>query len=181
MALPTRKKQTKKPNTLPKDFISSVRKLFSDQFKKNRKNASFSIFGDLYFSELVLCVSLTQEKNLRAASFHVGCDLDKSIAENPEKITDTLKVMIDLAASWFAQGFEKGPGLEGILSSMKEVDSTWQEVNWENQVFFVKLDRTHYGLEGAADEFLKRAGFKVEEEEAEEELDDDDSGEGFLH
>lgn len=184
MALPTRKKHTKKPGTLPKDFLRTVAKLFQDQFKKEASGASFLAYGDLYPDEVVLCVSLSHPKQLQAASMHISCDLPKSVGENPEQVTEKLQSMVDVAASWFAQCFQGGKGLEAVLEEMRDQDPTWQEFEWEKNTLFVKLNKDNYTLEKAASDFLKKAGFEddgddlLEDEENDGGDDDGDGGGG---
>jgi hypothetical protein len=175
--LPTRKRQQKKPTTLPKDFLRTVSDLFQKQFKKNLAGSTFLVYGDLYGDEAVLGVSLSHPKSLGAASLHVSADLPKNVSENPEKVTAKLQSMVDVAASWFSQCFQAGNGLETVLGEMKDADTSWQELDWEGAQLFVKLNRTNYTLEKAADEFLKKKGFDLEGEDPLDELDEDDETE----
>lgn len=188
MKLPTRKRQKKQPTSLPKDFLRTVSELFGEQFKKSVKGASFLVYGDLYTDEAVLCVSLGHPKSLLSASMHISTDLGPETAEQPEKVTERLKNMVDVAASWFAQGLEGGKGLESVLEEMKELDPAWQELEWEGASLFVKINRDNYALERAADDFLKNAGFEEDDEDAEAMLDqiindasDDDGERGPLN
>jgi hypothetical protein len=179
MPLPSRKRQTKKPTSLPKEFLRNVSTLFDRQFKGKLDGATFLVYGDLYPGESVLCISLAHPKTLRAASLHLSVDPPAKAAEQPELVTDQLKSMVDIAASWFAQCFESGAGLDCVLEAMADMDPAWQELAWEGKAVFVKLDRTNYTLEKAADDFLRKAGFEPEEEE-EEEDGDEDGGRGPL-
>jgi hypothetical protein len=79
--------------------------------------------------------------------------------------------MVDVAASWFSQCFEAGPGLETVLGEMTDANPYWQELEWENLALFVKLNRINYTLEKAADDLLKKSGFS---EKGEDLLDGDD-------
>lgn len=172
MAIQPRKKQTKKPTTLPKDFLVSVTKLLNKQFAKEKKDADFLVYGDLYMNELVFCTSLTNPKSLRAATIYLSMDLAPAISEKPEVVTDKLKVMVDIVASWFAQSLEAGDGLESVLESMKEAANVWESFTWEKEDLFVRLNRDNHALENAANKFLKKAGFDPEEMEEEEMLED---------
>ena len=205
MALESRKKQVRKGTALPKEFIKSVSELFNQQFEKERKDAEFLVYGTLFLDEAVVCVSLTHAKSLRAASFYLSTDLPKNVADNPSKVTERLKSMVDLGASWFAQVFEKGAGLELVLEAINELEPDWDSVRWENEMVFVRANRDNHALENAADRFLSAAGVTEEEldeapepkksgksdvDEARERLqklladlneDDDDSSQGPLH
>ena len=173
MKLPHRKQQKKAPTSLPKDFLNSVAELFKKQFKAKVKGATFLVYGDLFADEVVLCVSLNHPKSLKAASMHLSSDLAADIAEKPEKVTERLKSMVDVAASWFSQCLEEGEGLEGVLTQLEDMDPKWQELEWEETQLFVKLNKDNYALERAADDFLRKAGFEGDEdEEAEAELDE---------
>ena len=103
MPLPSRKRHTKTPSNLPKDFLKTVADLFGEQFKGKLKGSSFLVYGDLHGDEVVLCISLSHPKTLRAASMHISSDLPKDVGEKPEKVTEQLKGMVDVAASWFSQ------------------------------------------------------------------------------
>lgn len=181
MKLPTRKRQAKEPGTLPKDFLVKVAGLFGKQFKSQVKGSSFLVYGDLYADEVVLCVSLNHPKTLRAASFHISADLPKDAGENPDKVTEKLKGMVDATASWFAQGLEKGGGLESVLEEMGELVPTWQELDWEGATLFVKLNRDNYALEKVANDYLKKAGFEDDLEEEIENLELDSEDDETIH
>ncbi len=68
MSLPSRKRQKKKPTSLPKEFLHTVSSLFQKQFAKRLAGSTFLVYGDLYGDEAVLCVSLSHPKSLQAAS-----------------------------------------------------------------------------------------------------------------
>jgi hypothetical protein len=186
MPLPSRKRHTKSPTTLPKEFLNTVSELFKKQFKGKLTGATFLVYGDLHASEVVFCVSLSHPKTLQAASFHISGDLPDETTENPEKVTEKLKHMVDVAASWFAQSLESGKGMEGVLTELTDMDPGWQSLEWEGQTFHVKLNKDNYALEKAASDFLKKSGFTEEEEEDELEaeieamMNDDEEGRGPL-
>jgi hypothetical protein len=184
MPLPKRKKSTQKPSSLPKEFLHTVASLFEDQFKKITKGSTFLVYGDLYPDEVIFCASLSNPKSLRAASIHLSADLPKGLAESPEKLTEILKGLVDVAASWFSQSLEGGEGLDSVLSEMADMDPNWQEVEWENATIFVKINKDNYTLEKAAKDFLKKAGFEEEDitdEEIEEFLEENDPKKRTIH
>jgi hypothetical protein len=188
MVLPSRKRHKAEPTSLPKDFLHTVSDLFKKQFKTKLTGESFLVYGALHADEVVLAISLSHPKSLRSASMHVSMDLGKEVAEKPEKVTEQLKVMVDVAASWFAQCFEAGKGLEAVLGEMGEMDPNWQEFEWEGKTLFVKLNRDNYALENAADDLLRKAGFDPADDEDEDleamlnEADGDEpGGRGGLH
>lgn len=83
--------------------------------------------------------------------------------------------MVDVAASWFAQCFEAGNGLETVLAELTDLTPSWQEIEWEKNAVHVKINRDNYALEHAANDFLKKAGFNLSGHDL---LDDpDDEGE----
>lgn len=165
MKLPTRKRQAKTPSSLPKDFLNSVSTLFSKQFKPKLKGSTFLVYADLYTDEVVLCISLNNAKSLKAASMHISTELGKEVGEKPEKVTEVLKNMVDVAASWFAESLEGGKGLDGVLDLLTDMDPSWQSLEWEGNTLYVKLNKANYALERAADDFLRKAGFEEEEDE----------------
>lgn len=174
MPLPSRKRHTKNSTSLPKDFVRTVADLFQKQFKTKLKGSTFLVFGELHPDEVILAVSLAHPESLPAASLHLSMDPPKNAEANPEKVTDQLKVMVDVAASWFAQSLESGAGLTAVLEELRDASPAWQDVDWEGQRLFVKLNRDNYTLENAADSFLRKAGFDPDEDEreAEEMLND---------
>jgi len=181
--LEPRKKQSKKATNIPKDFIKTVTELFNKQFKKERGASEFLVYGNLYMDEILFCVSLTNAKSLRACSFYSSMDLGKDMSEKPELVTEKLKIMVDVIASWFSQSFQEGKekGLDAVLAAIAEMEATWQSVDWENNKVFVKLNRDNHTLENAANKFLKQAGVNVDEVEEElENLDDLDNAEDDL-
>lgn len=186
MILPSRKRHTAAPTSLPKDFLHTVSELFKKQFKSKLTGESFLVYGALHADEVVLVISLTHPKSLRSASLHISMDLGKDVAEKPEKVTEQLQVMVDVAASWFAQCFESGKGLEAVLDEMGEMDPNWQQFDWEGKTLHVKLNRDNYALENAADDILRKAGFDPQDDDEDEddleailnESDDDFGGPG---
>lgn len=181
MVLPSRKRHTKQPTSLPKDFLHTVGELFKKQFKNDLTGESFLVYGALHADEVVLAISLTHPKSLRSASMHVSADLKPEAAEKPEKVTEQLKVMVDVAASWFAQCFQAGKGLDAVLEEMGDMDPAWQEFEWEGTTLWVKLNRDNYALEHAADDILRKAGFDPEDDEDEEleKILNEDDDDGF--
>lgn len=189
----SRKKRSAKPTSLPKDFLVTVSDLFNKQFKKERGVAEFLAFGDLYMDEVVLCVSLTHPKSLAAGTFYSSMDLAPGVQAKPEAVTDLLKNMVDITASWFSQCFteSKEKGVDALAEGLKEQPITWQKVAWEDNQIFVLLNRDNHVLENAADRFLKTKGFDPESEEffdddalaglSGEDDDGDDEGPGHLH
>ncbi|NUM88054.1 MAG: hypothetical protein HUU37_02515 [Bdellovibrionales bacterium] len=204
MAIQPRKKQAKKPTSLPQEFLNSVGELFNKQFQAERGEAQFLVHGSLYMDEAVVCVSLTAPRGLRAASFHLSIDLPKSVADQPDQVTERLRGMVDLAASWFAQCFARGQGIASVLEEMTDLGRDWELVKWEGLNLFVRVNADNQALENAADKILQDAGFDPDDEEEpppkeddeEEQVeearrrlqklvsdisDDDDSGSGQLH
>ncbi len=159
MAIQPRKKQSKKPTNLPVEFLTSVGELFNGQFLEQRGDAQFLIHGSFYMDEAVLCVSLTGPKGLRAASFYLSIDLPKNVADSPDQVTERLRSMVDLAASWFHQCFSKGKGLDTVLAEMDELGKEWELVSWEGHNLFVRVNSDNQALENAADKILQAAGF----------------------
>lgn len=185
----SRKKHRKSATTsLPKDFLRAVTDLFNKQFNKERTGSEFLVYGDLYMDEVLLCVSLTNAKSLLAATVYTSLDLPSGVSEKPEQVTEKLKSMVDLTASWFGQSFTdaKAKGIEGVLESLRDQPDAWQELTWEKEQMFVRLNRENRTLEHAAERFLKEKGidpdsdeFLVEDGDFED--DDEDSGPSHLH
>lgn len=184
MALPTRKTQTKNPSPLPEEFLRAVRELFQKQFKKNLEGAEFLIYADLYPEEVIFCVSLTHPKSLRAASLYLSADLAEGLAESPEKVTEQLKTLVDVGASWFSQAFTESEGLEAAMALVDASSGAWDNFPWEGQTLYAKLNRDNHALEHVADQLLRESGMDTDEDISDEELEDllnedDDEGPKF--
>src|SRR3989344_934213 len=133
-----RKKQTKPATAVPKDFLKTVSALFNEQFEKTRGEALFTSQADLYMDEVIACVSLTKPGNVRAVSIYLSLDLPKNLANNAEKVSDKLKSMVDIAASWFNESFSEKTSFEELVDKVTEYEAKWQELVWEKEKFFVK-------------------------------------------
>lgn len=157
MVMAPRKAQNKPASDLPGAFLKDVAKLFNSQFEQQRGNASFSVHGALYPNEVLLCITVMQVGMLRAASCYTSMDLPKNVAQNPKAVTENLRNMVDLVASWFNQCFDESEstGLEAILEAINEMDSVWEAVEWEKQKIFVLVNRDNHTLEAAADQILR--------------------------
>ncbi len=154
-----RKKQSGKGQSLPKEFIQKVGNLFNTQFQESRQRASFSLYGAIYPDEVLFGISLMESGRLRSASAYFSKDLDDSVREKPEKLTNCLTTMVDLSSSWISQCYEDQPdkkGTEALLIAIDSMSAGWQEVNWEGSKVFISVDKTNQTLEQAADKILEK-------------------------
>lgn len=150
-----RKEWTGKQQSVPKDFLQNVGKLYNNQFDRERQDASFSVYGAMNPEEVLLCVSLMHSSVLRAVSCYLSMDLSiKEATKCPDLVTQKLKKMVDLAASWFADTFENTSGIQGALRALKNVEDKWEKVDWSGEVIYVKLTRENQTLEQAASRVL---------------------------
>ncbi len=157
MVMEPRKKQDQPANKLPADFIKDVAKLFNEQFEKLKGEASFSVHGSLYPDEVLFCVTMMKVGVLRSVSCYASMDLPKNIAKDPKQLTENLRSMVDLIASWFQQCFDESDleGIEAIHQAMEELDEVWEAVEWEKKKVFVLVNRDNHTLEAAADQLLR--------------------------
>ncbi len=150
-----------------------MRTLFDEQFEKERKDSEFLVYADLYPNEVIFCASLTNPKSLRAGSLYISADLAPNVFEKPNLVTEQLKTMVDVAASWFSQAFGKSSGLDTILAEIDEASGKWEQFEFEGQELHAKLNRDNHALEHVADKFLREAGIDPEEDEvSDEELEE---------
>ncbi|MCO5141749.1 MAG: hypothetical protein M9962_01510 [Oligoflexia bacterium] len=164
-----RKKVSKKGNDLPKEFLRNIEKLFVDQFKQQLKQSEVIGGGQIYPEEIQFCLSICNLKSLAGASIYVSSDIEKEHIENPETVTDILKSMVDVVASWMSQTFEKGSGLDALLKEIQAQGSSWQSFSWEKKTMYIRFDKTNMALEKAADDFLVKQGFDLDELDEEDE------------
>lgn len=160
-----RRKVSKKGSDLPKEFLRNVEKLFTDQFKKKLGKSETICGGQLYPEEIQFCLSICNASSLAGASIYVSVDLPDSHFEKPETVTDILKSMVDVVASWLSQTLENGDGLELLLAEIQKQGVSWQSFVWEKQTMYIRFDKSNMALEKAADDFLLNQGFDPEEED----------------
>lgn len=157
MVMQPRKKQDQPANDLPAAFIKDIAKLFNEQFSKDKGDASFSVHGAIYPDEVLICITLMRVGVLRAASCYASMDLPKDIAKNPKQLTENLRSIVDLVASWFHQCFDESDqtGLDAVLEAIEELNETWEPVEWEKKKVFVLVNKDNHTLEAAADQILR--------------------------
>ena len=99
--LECRKTDPKKGSPLPKDFLKMVKDVFATNFdeplkkiaKLTKNKIHFQVTGQVFPEEIVLCVSLIQEKSLSATSVYGSVDFDPK-ASTPN-IQDLLPLCVD--------------------------------------------------------------------------------------
>lgn len=163
MKLLPRKKDSKKSSDLPKEFLRNVEQLFAQQFKKSLQGAEILCGAQLYSEEIQFCVSICRARSLAGASIYVSSDIPKETFEKPEMVTEVLKSMVDIIASWLSQTLSNEAGLESLVQEIQKQGKSWQSFEWEKQAMYIRFDKTNMVLEKAADDFLSKQGFDPDE------------------
>jgi hypothetical protein len=182
-SLDRRKESVIKGSPLPKDFIQMVTEVFSKNFdeglKKIRKltkdELGFQAMGQVFPEEIVLCITLVQEKSLSATSVYASVDFDPK-ASTPT-IQDLLPLCVDAIGAVFEPLFntddkEALEGLvEGPLSALNDIPFEWTLLQVDKQRIYVKMDKANPHLDRMADDWLAKHDPDLEELErqAEEE------------
>jgi len=175
-----------KGTELPLDYLKMVKELLENHFAEQLKTLSektattqFHSFGSIHTDEILLGVSLLQEKQITSTSFYASCDFDPT-ASSP-KAEDLLACCLDALGSLLAEifDFEKYPNrIEHLtshsLSSMENVPFEWTPMTVNKRKVFLRVDRSNPLLENLTDVWLKKNDpeFQSEEELVSEEDED---------
>jgi hypothetical protein len=176
-----RKLDSKRSSQLPNDFLRMVTEVFTSNFddgvqklsKLTRDKVHFDASGEVHPEEIVLCVTLTQEKQLGATSVYASVDFDPK-ASSPT-IQDLLPLCVDAIGAVFQPLLTtKDPQelenvISGPLSSLENVPFEWTQLAVDKQRIFVKIDKANPKLDQLADDWLKKNDPRLAEQELDEE------------
>jgi hypothetical protein len=182
-SLDRRKETLIKGSPLPKDFIGMVTDVFTKNFgegltkirKLTKDELGFQAIGQVFPEEIVLCVTLVQEKSLSATSVYASVDFDPK-ASTPT-IQDLLPLCVDAIGAVFDPllNTDDKTALEGLvegpLSALNDIPFEWTLLQIDKQRIYVKMDKANPHLAKMADDGLAKHDPNLEELErqAEEE------------
>jgi hypothetical protein len=182
-SLDRRKESPIKGSPLPKDFIGMVTDVFTKNFgeglakirKITKDELGFQAIGQVFPEEIVLCVTLVQEKSLSATSVYASVDFDPK-ASTPT-IQDLLPLCVDAIGAVYDPllNTEDKTALEGLvegpLSALNDIPFEWTLLQIDKQRIYVKMDKANPHLDKMADDWLAKHDPNLEELErqAEEE------------
>ncbi|MCB9026824.1 MAG: hypothetical protein H6625_10935 [Bdellovibrionaceae bacterium] len=170
-----RLKTSKKWTHLPKELVTQVEVLLSENFPVQNKNGKFIFEGRIYPSELILRLGYLVNKSIKQDNFEV------SIAYNAGKdnLVSLIHLAVDATASLFSNWAENPENIP---------PRDWLEFKFENNSLYARYSTVNTQLEIEADKLLgnRDEGLLTEEDEFDEELnhkisilglnDDDDDG-----
>lgn len=161
----SRRKSSLKSSSLPQDFLKLVNEVFNANFdtglkslgKLTRCKHRFEASGAVFADEIVLSVSLLQEKQISATTAYASCDFDPK-ASSPT-IQDLLSLCVDASGAIFGQLFEpkKIPQLaEDSLSALENIPFDWTPMEIEKKNIFLKVDKANPSLDQMTEDWLEK-------------------------
>ncbi len=162
-----RRNEIGKATPLPPDYLKLVSEVFTTNFdgalkalnKLGIHGVSFEAMGEIYSTEVTLCISITQKGKLSATSVHASCDFDPK-ASSPT-VEDLLSSCVDAIGSLYGTLLEPSHSerleamlAENTLSVLENIPFNWTPIEVDRHRVFLKLDKTNPGLESMADEWL---------------------------
>jgi hypothetical protein len=180
-SLERRKIESLRSTPLPTDFLKMVTDVFKTNFDEGLKKISkltkdkirFQAVGEVHPEEIILCVTLVQEKSLSATSVYASVDFDPK-ASAPT-IQDLLPLCVDaIGAVYQPLLSSKDPktleGLvEGPLSKLNDIPFEWTVLQIEKNRIYVKMDKANPLIDQMADEWLSKHDPEIVELEEQEE------------
>lgn len=181
MALERRKTEAQRSSPLPQDYLSMVAEVFTTNFDSGLKKLSkltkdkvhFDASGEIFPEEIILAVTLFQEKKLNASTVYASCDFDPK-ASSPT-IQDLLPLCVDAIGAVFQPLLtSKDPEvfdqlISSSLSALDNIPFEWTKLQVENKRVYVKMNKANPRLDHMADDWLKKHDPKLKEREDEEE------------
>jgi hypothetical protein len=179
--LERRKVDAKRGSPLPVDYLKMVTEVFATNFdeplkkiaKATKDKIHFQVNGEVFPEEIVLCVSLIQEKSLNATSVYGSVDFDPK-ASTPN-IQDLLPLCVDAVGTVYQAHLSSTDPkdligiVEGPLSALDNVPFEWTVIPVEKKRIYVKMDKANHQLDQMADEWLSKHDPKLRELEQQEE------------
>jgi hypothetical protein len=176
-----RNTEAKRASPLPKDYLAMVTEVFATNFDEGIKKLAdltkdkvhFDATGEIYPEEIILCVTLFQEKKLNASTVFASVDFDPK-ASSPT-IQDLLPLCVDAIGAVFQPLMtSKDPEvfeqlMSASLSALDNIPFEWTKLQVENKRVYVKMNKTNPRLDNMADDWLKKHDPKRKEMEDEEE------------
>jgi len=171
---------------LPVDYLKMVREVFATNFDESLakysefrgKPAQFDVTGAIYPDEILLVVSLVTEGELSPTTVHVSVDFDPK-ASSPT-LQDLLERCVDGAGLCFSEllDVEKPEQLQMLAESssaaFENIPLEWTSLKVEKNSVFVRVDRTHVGLDQMAEDWLAKHDPDYEERLREEHEETED-------
>jgi hypothetical protein len=142
----SRKTQSEPGILLPEEWRENLEGLLISIYKErdNFQGKTFEVFAYTYPNEVILLVSLLDQKDSMVIPITYKVSADLKEKEDPKKI---LEALVDSVGVFF----------DHVLNTPNWVDylSTWEESVTKGQKIFISTSRENIGLTLQADELLK--------------------------
>jgi hypothetical protein len=173
--------EAKRSSPLPSDYLAMVTEVFATNFddgikkltKLTKEKVHFDASGAIYPEEIILCVTLLQEKKLNASTVYASVDFD------PKASSPTIQELLPLCVDAIGAVFQplltsKDPEIydqlvSSSLSALDNIPFEWTKLQVENKRVYVKMNKANPLLENMADDWLKKHDPKLKDMEEEEE------------
>ena len=164
-----RLKNSKKWTSFPKEYLSQIQDVFTQNFKKDIGGGTIHVEGRIYAGEILLRVGFLAKGRLKQANCEVSIEYDKQ-KENTVKI---IYLALDCAASMMSEYFQK--------QDDSEFPQSWKPFKVENKEVYLQYSTINTQLEKQADELLNlNKEERLIEDSASEEDDDVEVKEGVI-
>ena len=152
-----RMKSSKKWTAFPKEYLTQIKTVFSENFASHLQNAELIVDGRIYTQEILLRVGYLEKGRLAQANFEVSMNYSQEEQDAVERIHNC----IDAAASMMMEYFENNG----------EVDFpyVWKEFPFQGKKLFLQFSSENSSLEAEANRLLG-----VSEDDILNEEDEDD-------
>ncbi|HAR43690.1 MAG TPA: hypothetical protein DCS07_13835 [Bdellovibrionales bacterium] len=168
MTLERRKPDHLKSSLLPKDYLKMVRDVFTANFdpglkaltKLTSSKATFTASGEIFSTEVVLAVSLTQSHHLAASTVYASADFDPK-ASSPT-VEEILSACVDAIASVFGDLLDPETPkrllqvADESLSALEGIPYDWTSFVVNKRTIYLKMDKANPNLDRMADDWLAK-------------------------
>lgn len=133
---------------LPSEWTLKCKETLNQVYETNcsKENKNFDVYGYVYKNELLLIVSLLDEKTISKIPISIFLSSDISEKSDNKKI---LNIMVDLAGTFFDSYFN--------LKDENLYNTIWQEKTIKNEIIFIKVTRENVALTIEANKILGNA------------------------
>jgi hypothetical protein len=153
-----RLKTSKKSTAFPKEYLTQIEEVFSENFKAQLKGSQLIVEGRIYPEEILLRVGIREKGRLAQSNFEVSMNYSAKQKDAVERIHDC----IDAAASMMNEFFQAG-------ESEADFPRTWQEYEFNKRAVYLQFSTENSDLEAQADAILGKSFEQMVQEDAESE------------
>lgn len=133
---------SRKWTALPKELMTQVKSIFSENFQQYAKNSSFFTEGRIYPEEILMRVSLVPQKGLKQSGFEVSLPYKK----DKDNVLKMVHLGVDALGALFEQYF--------TAEDDQDFPRIWQEVDFEGRKIYIQYSTKNTQLEDEANRLL---------------------------